>query len=217
MGIGGELSITAVVKRRPHQLNPFLYYLQSAQWELAPYVFLLPGLDMGPLRRCQLQFASPELDINKHFLLLRKCSRVPCAGSWLDWERKQTVGYLGQTSRRCGKARVAAPEQGHYKQNAHFGKQRQSHRVWERQPPRLDPGSQGGENRAPFRFLGTANPCDFQLQVPSGCHLRHQTCPLDAKITACLFPDKTVYQKAFLNFPWKCKGGSGRIIFPKFG
>lgn len=122
---------------------------------------------------------------------------------------------MAQTSRRCGKARVAAPEQGHYKQNSHSGKQRQSHMVWERQPPRLDPGSQRGENRAPFRFLGTARPGDFQLGVPSGCHLRHQICPLDSWVAACSFPDKTVCEKTFLSFPWKCKGGSGRINLPQ--
>lgn len=110
----------------------------------------MPGPE--PSEEVSAAICPPRRNINKHFLLLRKCLGEPWA---LGQERKQTAGYLAQTSRRCGKATTASPEQGNHKQNAPLGKHKQSRMVWETQPRAWIQAPHGGENRGPFRFLGT--------------------------------------------------------------
>lgn len=103
-----------------------------------------------PSNEVSAEIWRPGLKSDKHILLLQKCWRAGgalCSG--LGQERKQTAGYLAQTSRHCAKASVATLKQGNHKPNARPGKHQQSCLVWERQPPHLDPGSTGrGEQRA---------------------------------------------------------------------
>lgn len=110
----------------------------------------MPGSE--PSEEVSAAICPPRHNINKHFLLLRKCLGEPWA---LGQERKQMAGYLAQTGRRYGKATAASPEQGNHKQNAPLGNTnkvawcgRRSPRAWIQAP-------HGGENRGPFRFLGT--------------------------------------------------------------
>lgn len=134
----------------------------------------------------------PGLTVNKHFLLLRRCPKVPCLGL----ERKQTAGYLALTSRGCGKAGVAASEHGDYEPNARLGKRTQARGVGEA-ALRPDPGPGGGENRAAFRFRGDTS-LVAAVSPGSRCHLRHQNRPCDGPQLAYFL---TKLSEDLLTFP----------------
>lgn len=173
MGVGGKLNIASVAKRRPTNLIRVPDSDPSTQWELAFHALsaALPGSE--PSKEVSAAICPPGRNINKHFLLLRKCLGVPWA---LGQERKQTAGYLAQTRRRCGKATEASPEQGNHRQNAPLGKHKQSCMVWETQPPSLDPGSSGRREQRALQIPRNHYPVTFiQLWVPCGiCYLKCQ-------------------------------------------